>query len=240
LDSLARRRSEPAQNGAAPAHNGSQLRQTQSLPNLSELAGTQAQTNDPEAFISIHKSLSVAEHSLALAERLPNTDPKQLAALQTGLAHLHQGLLDPNKRNDPAHLAGAKTLSAGLADAAQHLAKTTPISVHLANGGRASLFGADIPGFSTMPIDELRETVRTLGGKIQAGQEQFDRIHQASGAFEHAALGNPRREDASNLVWFVKSKAAEAAGSPYEKGAMTLPDPENKIRRYLDTEHLSV
>jgi hypothetical protein len=35
-------------------------------------------------------------------------------------------------------------------------------------------------------------------------------------------------------MWFLKSKAQEKAGGPYQRGAMTIPDPDNKLRKYLD------
>lgn len=133
-----------------------------------------------------------------------------------------------HKRKTRAAAGGSQEPSEQMARLQARFA-SEPVS--LAAGGRARLYAADIPGHSAMDSQEQRGTAGLLKKKIRAGQK----LHRViSEALDPAELAPPSREDASNLLWFLKSKANEAATTPYEKGAMTIPDPGNRIRTYLD------
>jgi hypothetical protein len=106
------------------------------------------------------------------------------------------------------------------------------LPVTLANGGHVTLYVADIPGYAAMKRSDRSRITSILMQKIIAGQTLYSRISESAEPVED--LPAPSRQDASNLLWFLKSKANEIAKSPYEKGALTIPDPGNRFRFYLD------
>lgn len=131
----------------------------------------------------------------------------------------------------PDHATRTKnSLRARLKEAARYEPRFVSVPVPLAAGGQATLYSADIPGYSTMGKHDRGRMTGILMKKIIAGHKLYGQLSEA----DPAELPAPRRQDVSNLLWFLKSKANEAANSPYEKGAMTIPDPGNRIRSYLD------
>jgi hypothetical protein len=119
------------------------------------------------------------------------------------------------------------------AEEARLLAKKAPRRVELELGGEANVYAPDIPGYERLSEEDQEEMVRKVAKKIGSGKEIFQILESVTdGDFDN--LPQPNLEMVSNLMWFVKAKAQEKIGEPYDRGALTIPDPGNKIRRWLD------
>ena len=124
-----------------------------------------------------------------------------------------------------------KEKSRELAKQALTLEKKTPSKVKLEDGSEASVFPADIPGFHDMDDKQKSEIVAKVTGKISEGKKVMQLLKDDPTALDD--LGTSR-EAISNVMWYLKAKAEEKLGEPYERGAMTLPDPGNKLREMFD------
>lgn len=117
------------------------------------------------------------------------------------------------------------------AKAARAAAKKAPMQLSLGGGEKATVFSPDIPGFDKLSEQERAAVTKKVAGKIASGKALLDMILNAPNIDEVAP---PSRKEVTDLMWLMKSKAQEKLGAPYERGAMTIPDPGNKLRAYLD------
>ena len=105
-----------------------------------------------------------------------------------------------------------------------------------------------MPGFDEIVVEDdptgakkkkkQEELIAKVSAKIESGKLLKDKILDPDlddEDFENFLRENPpNRKDVADLMWYFKTLAEKTAGEPYEKGALTLPDPKNRLRKYLD------
>ncbi len=183
-------------------------------------------------------ALADLEKSLAylIKQKAPGLDAleKQCTQLQQAMSQADaakkKGGKDNIKKAYEA-LEIVKTKSRELAKQALTMEKKTPSKVKLEDGSEASVFPADIPGFHDMDDKQKSEIVAKVTGKISEGKKVLELLKEDPTALD--GMGTSR-EAISNVLWYLKAKAEEKLGEPYERGAMTLPDPGNKLREMFD------
>ena len=183
-------------------------------------------------------ALADLEKSLAylIKQKVPGLEAleKQCTQLQQALSQADaakkKGGKDNVKKAYEA-LEIVKEKSRELAKQALTMEKKTPTKVKLEDGSEASVFPADIPGFHDMDDKQKSEIVAKVTGKINDGKKVLELLKEDPTALD--GMGTSR-EAVSNVMWYLKAKAEEKLGEPYERGAMTLPDPGNKIREMFD------
>ena len=116
------------------------------------------------------------------------------------------------------------------AAAARVCVKKSAMDLTLDDGSTAKVFPNDIPGFDKLDPNAKQKMLQTVAKKISNGRRLLQDILDN----DPDELDDPSLKDVSDLAWLLKSKAQEAIGEPYERGAMTIPDKGNKIRAYLD------
>jgi hypothetical protein len=92
-------------------------------------------------------------------------------------------------------------------------------------------YTGSIPGFDKLDKNKQDEIKQTIIAKIKEGKELCDKVNDPN--FDPRRARRPTREDLANFMWYVKSLAENKQDEPSAKGAVTLPDPGNKIRKYL-------
>ena len=110
------------------------------------------------------------------------------------------------------------------------MAKKKPLTVQ-SNGAPVTVFWTDIPGYADMNAVDRVAMEKMAAEKIQGGKALFDQLSDPNtdlGTLPPATL-----KDVTDLVWAFKT-GAQAKGSPYEKGALTVPNGD-RLRDYLDT-----
>jgi len=117
----------------------------------------------------------------------------------------------------------------GLVVQAKNPEKYMPLSVRVSTDTKATIYPSDIPGYGEMDEDAREEMVKKVGGKVKAGKDLLHRVLEKGD--QNVA---PTRKDVTDMMWYLKSKAEETDEEAYERGAMTIPDPDGKIREFLD------
>jgi hypothetical protein len=90
-----------------------------------------------------------------------------------------------------------------------------------------------MPGVDKVSKDKRAKVVAAMTEKMAKGKELLDTIN-ALDDDELTTMKAPDRKDVADLMWYIKAMAEEKAGEAFAKGAMTVPDPGNKLRKYLD------
>ena len=117
------------------------------------------------------------------------------------------------------------------ATAAQNAAKKVPKKLVLTDGSQAKVFPNDIPGFENMNNKQREEIAVKVGEKITKGKALFAQISKNK---KLGKMFSPTPEDVADMMWFIKTKAEEKIGEAYERGALTIPDPDNRLREMFD------
>ncbi|GAA0598235.1 hypothetical protein [Caenispirillum bisanense] len=154
----------------------------------------------------------------------------ELQKLRTAVANA-TALAKADAKTAFKNLDAVKDEARDQAKEARTLAKKTPMPVQVPGGGEAKLYMPDIPGFGKMDDGKKDKITKDLAQKIGKGREMLDTVLYGDDIDD---LPPPSREDVANLMWAIKSKAQEMTGEPYERGALTIPDPDNRLRKYLD------
>lgn len=102
-------------------------------------------------------------------------------------------------------------------------------------------FQVNVPGMGELELDgnvlptlmprgssvvDLRAEVQQ---KINAGHELLENIRND----RHDAPAT--KEDVSNITFYLQAKGQKTAGQTFQSGAFSLPDPDCKIRKFLDS-----
>ncbi|SOE00408.1 hypothetical protein [Caenispirillum bisanense] len=169
-------------------------------------------------------------HLEKLAHPEAGTYRTALTGLRTQVANA-TALSKADAKTAFKNLDSVKDEARDKAKEARTLAKKTPMPVTLADGGTAKLYMPDIPGFTGLDDGKKDAVTKKLTEKISKGREMLDTVLYGDDIDD---LPPPSREDVANLMWAIKSKAQEMTGEPYERGALTIPDPDNRLRKYLD------
>jgi hypothetical protein len=89
-----------------------------------------------------------------------------------------------------------------------------------------------IPGVDDMDEEERRLLLAKVGQKIERGKALADKVLDSSVDLDE--LPDPTTKEVADILWYLKTLAEQKVGEPYEKGALTIPDPGNRLRKYLD------
>lgn len=127
-------------------------------------------------------------------------------------------------------LDDVKKKSRALAEEISLVAKKTPTKITHDDGTTADVFPPDIPGFINMTPEEREKVAKQVGEKISSGKKKVNEI--ISG--DYNGYPPPDRKAVSDIMWFLKTTAESKTGEPYERGALTLPDPGNGLRKFFD------
>ena len=129
-------------------------------------------------------------------------------------------------------LEDVKNKSRALAEEISLVAKKTPTKITHDDGTTADVFPPDIPGFINMTLEEREKVVKQVGEKIVSGKKKVNEIISGQSLGDPAPA--PDRKAVSDIMWFLKTTAESKTGEPYERGALTLPDPDNRLRKFFD------
>lgn len=127
-------------------------------------------------------------------------------------------------------LEEVKEKSRALAKEISLVAKKTPTKISLDDGTTADVFPTDVPGFINMKPEDREKVAKQVGEKISSGKKKVNEI--ISG--QYSGDPPPDRKAVSDIMWFLKTTAESKTGEPYERGALTLPDPGNGLRKFFD------
>ena len=127
-------------------------------------------------------------------------------------------------------LDDVKKKSRALAEEISLVAKKTPTKITHDDGTTADVFPPDIPGFIDMTPEEREKVVKQVGEKIVSGKKKVNEIISGQDLEDL----HPDRKAVSDIMWFLKTTAESKTGEPYERGALTLPDPGNGLRKFFD------
>ena len=108
------------------------------------------------------------------------------------------------------------------AEARQRHAATQATEVPLADPG-GKLYDFEVPGNPKNPAH-----VNAVKAKIASGKGLFDQV-MADGD----RPARPTKKEVADVMWFLKSQAQGQIGEPFDKGAITVPDPGGKLKIYL-------
>lgn len=100
-------------------------------------------------------------------------------------------------------------------------------------GPKPTIHPGAIKGYERMSDEEITQATRVVAAKIKGGKALLGDMCQNPAQFTDPR-SKPGKKEVSDLMWFLRIKAEEVAQSPFEKGALSIPDPANVIRGYLD------
>jgi hypothetical protein len=90
-----------------------------------------------------------------------------------------------------------------------------------------------MPGVDKISKEKRAKVVAKVAEKMAHGKELLDTIASLDDD-ELDDMKEPDRKDVADLMWYIKAMAEEKAGEAFAKGSMSIPDPDNKLRKYLD------
>lgn len=90
---------------------------------------------------------------------------------------------------------------------------------------------ASIKGFEKLSKEEIEEATKEIGNKIKNGKRLLDDLLLNP---EEYLDKEPELKEITDLMWYLRNKAEELVGQPFEKGALSLPDNGKLLRGYLD------
>lgn len=93
-------------------------------------------------------------------------------------------------------------------------------------------YSGSVPGLDKLPDKERAHIEREVVEKIKNGKHLFDRVMEDD--FDPKLARRPTRKDLADFAWYMKSLAETKQNEPTAKGAITLPDPGNKLRKYFE------
>ncbi|MCP4042078.1 MAG: hypothetical protein GY731_09025, partial [Gammaproteobacteria bacterium] len=88
-----------------------------------------------------------------------------------------------------------------------------------------------LPGFENLNREEREEKLAAIGEKVKKGNLLIKQLTENPGQFDNI---DPTVENVADLMWALQIKAEQATGKPFSRGAMSIPDPDSKIRKFLD------
>ncbi len=88
-----------------------------------------------------------------------------------------------------------------------------------------------IRGYADMDDNERNQALQELEARMDAGKAAVDGIFGKGGA---AAPPNPGLKEVGEVMWYLRMKAEDLSEGSFKKGAMTVPDPDGKLRDWLD------
>lgn len=98
-------------------------------------------------------------------------------------------------------------------------------------GPAPKIHPAAIKGFDTLDAVEIEKATEVIGDKIKSGKRLLDDLLLNPEAYLDK---DPELKDIADLMWYLRTKAEELVGEPFEKGALSLPDSGKLLRGYLD------
>lgn len=98
-------------------------------------------------------------------------------------------------------------------------------------GPAPKIHPAAIKGFETLSKAEIAQATKDIGDKIRNGKQLLDGLLTRPEDFLDK---EPEIKEITDLMWYLRNKAEEMVGEPFEKGALSLPDNGNLLRGYLD------
>jgi hypothetical protein len=129
----------------------------------------------------------------------------------------------------PALKDARKELDRHLADAQRTTKRLVRLAPIQPEDSPVPLVGAILPGVEHLSPRERLELVERVNTKIVRGRDLMGRL--LTGDF---ARVQPTRENIADVMWYLRVKSEEKSGEAWERGAMTIPDPDKKIRAWLD------
>jgi hypothetical protein len=93
-------------------------------------------------------------------------------------------------------------------------------------------YSGSVPGLEKMSPEEQAEVKEEIVEKIKRGKALCDTILGED--FDPRLAPRPSRKDLADFAWYIKSLAETKLNEPSAKGAINLPDPGNKIRKYME------
>lgn len=94
------------------------------------------------------------------------------------------------------------------------------------------LSGQVIPNWANLSNTQRRAAEVELEAKILRGGAIMNKLLDPS--FDPSEGRGPTQQEISDLMFFLKVRAEKASGDQWVRGAMVIPDPGNKIRRWMD------
>jgi hypothetical protein len=184
----------------------------------------------------VQKALDTLRTAVSQLTRMGNDRADEFTRELTDLRlrlETNNDLARTNAKRAFQNLDAVKDRARDKAEEARLLAKKAPRRVELDLGGEANVYTPDIPGYERLSEEDQEEMVRQVTKKIGSGKEIYSILESVTDT-DFDNLPQPNVEMVSDLMWFLKAKAQEKIGQPYDRGALTLPDPGNKLRRWLD------
>ncbi|MBL9082853.1 MAG: hypothetical protein JNK76_13650 [Planctomycetales bacterium] len=119
--------------------------------------------------------------------------------------------------------------------ACRHLADTirkTRVKKRL-NGlpPRSGIFVNDVPGLDDLDDNGRTAKIEETRQKVCRGQNLTAGIFTNDPSLSDVA---PTKETVIDMCWYFKGMAQEKLGTAYQQGALTLPDPDGKLQKFID------
>lgn len=138
--------------------------------------------------------------------------------------------LESQKQNpDMRALDELKTVCRDMADSIRKTRRKQKISDIPPNGG---IYVNDIPGLDDLGVDEREEKVQQVRQQVCRGSNLTSAILQDDPNFTGLA---PTVDSVVDMCWYFKGMAQEKLGTPYQQGALTLPDPDGRLAKFIDS-----
>ncbi|MFO0616201.1 MAG: hypothetical protein U0414_26645 [Polyangiaceae bacterium] len=150
----------------------------------------------------------------------PNED---LSAFLSSLDQIASAPIDPNASNAGAQWAKQNEALAALLDTIQ---RQRPIV--LPSGDE--LNNQTMPGWSKLPLGDRPQRIRDLAAKIDRGRDIMSQLRDPNGTPPQAT-----KDTVSDLMFYLRAQSDKAAGKPWYRGAMTIPDPGGRVRGWLNS-----
>lgn len=99
------------------------------------------------------------------------------------------------------------------------------------DGDPPKVHPASIKGFENLSREEIAQATKEIGNKIKNGKRLLDDLLLHPEEFLDK---DPELKEITDLMWYLRNKAEELVGAPFEKGALSLPDNGKLLRGYLD------
>lgn len=93
----------------------------------------------------------------------------------------------------------------------------------------AGIFVSDIPGLDDLPNDQRLQKIDEVRQQVCRGSTLTSGV--LNGNFDDVV---PTVDTVIDMCWYFKGMAQEKLGEPYIQGALTLPDPDGKLAKFID------
>lgn len=132
------------------------------------------------------------------------------------------------KSPDMSHLEALKDTCRHLADTIRKTRLKKKLNDLPQNSG---IFVNDIPGLDNLNPQERQEKITEVRQKVCRGNALTNSLLQGDGEYDGVV---PTKETVIDMCWYFKGMAQEKLGSPYQQGAMTIPDPDGRLAKFID------